>query len=165
MGDPALNSLPDGRRGSIREHCRHRTDESGGPFLIRHALQTVEEYAVFHIIGGILPCKPGGIDSRRLVQIINLKPGIIGKHDIACQDSGHGSCLDLRVLLKAHSVFHDLHIHSRFFHGKDLHPQISQDHADLFHFIFISCGKYNSSFHFSVPSVFFCLGGLGPENW
>ena len=149
---------------TIRKCRRNGTDKPCGTLFIRHSFKPVQKHLILDIIGSINSRISGRINSRLLIQIINLKPGIICQNNIIRQVLCDCLCLNLCVFLKCGSILYDININSSFFHRIDRHSQISQDHMDLFHLILISGCKNNSLFHL-LFLYFFAFGGLGPINW
>ena len=134
-----------------RSHC---TDKSRCTFFIRYSFQTVKQHIIFDIIRCIHPRIACRINSRLLVQVINLQTRIICKHNTVAGNFCNLRRLDQCIFFKRASIFHNIHINTSFFHRLDWHSKVRKDHADLFHFILITCCKYNLWFHIRFPPLF-----------
>ena len=153
ISDPPFNGSSCGKFSAVREHCCNGTDESGSTLFLRHSFQSLDQICIFYGIRRILSQISGRIDSRFLIQGIDLQSGVIRNHDIF-RKSSHRTGLDQCILFVGLTVFFNICFNARIFHGYDFQTGILHDHADFFDFSGIAGREYDSSLHInSLPHL------------
>jgi hypothetical protein len=102
----------------------------------------------------------GGIDSRRAVQGVRLKAGIVGHRDASAM-AGHSACLEERIFLKAEArFFHLFHLREGV-QAENLKAECTQSAGQLTYFSGIAGSQNNfRRIHVSFPFLQIAVFGI-----
>jgi len=127
---------------SVRKHQRHTAYELGAPLVRGYISEFGEQFfVILRIVSASrASCIPGGVNSRRPVQRIHLKPGVVGQGCFARKPENIDSLLD-RVPLKSVLVLNSLRTRGIVVKGQDRDRKAGNDPLDLFDLFLITGGE------------------------